>query len=289
MIKILQILNYIIKNNLIKATIKSKGAELISLKSFETEYIWNGNPEFWSKHSPVLFPIVGTLKNNSYMYENKIYNLSRHGFARDMEFVVIESNQTSIVFSLKSNTETLKIYPFDFELLLKYELENLKLKISYEIINNSETEMPFSIGAHPAFSLPNDFEKYSLEFNENENLVSYILKNDLISETTFKIETFNKKLPLSYSLFENDALIFKNLNSKMITIFDNKKPYLKIDFDDFPNLGIWTKPNAKFICIEPWLGYSDTEYSSGKIIEKEGIQFAIKNKAFCCSFTLEIL
>jgi galactose mutarotase-like enzyme len=282
-------LKHIIKNNFVTATFNSKGAELISLKSSKTEYIWNGNPKFWGKHSPVLFPIVGTLKNNSYMYGNKTYSLSRHGFARDLEFDIIESNQESIVFSLKSNLETQKMYPFDFELRLKYALENLKLIISYEIINNSVTKMPFSIGAHPAFSLQNDFENYSLKFNENENLLSYTLENDLISETTFNIETFDKKLPLTYSLFENDALIFKKLNSKSITIFENKKPLIKVEFNDFPFLGIWTKPNAKFICIEPWLGYSDTNNCSGKIIEKEGIEFAIKNKPFCCSFTIEIL
>ncbi len=282
-------MKHLIKNNFITATFDSKGAELISLKSFKTEYMWNGNPEFWGKHSPVLFPIVGTLKNNSYIYETKTYSLSRHGFARDLEFEVVESNQESIVFSLKSNSETQKIYPFDFELYLKYELENLKLRISYEIINNSAVKIPFSIGAHPAFSLPNDFENYSLEFNENENLLSYSLENDLISDFTFMIKTPDKKLPLTYSLFKKDALIFKKLNSKSITILENKKPLINVDFDDFPNLGIWTKPDAKFICIEPWFGYSDTTNCSGKIVEKEGIQFANKNKPFCCSFTIEIL
>ncbi len=282
-------MKYQIKNNFITATFNSKGAELISLKSSQIEYIWNGNPEFWSKHSPVLFPIVGTLKNNSYMYDGKNYTLTRHGFSRDMEFVTLESKQKSIIFSLKSNSETLKMYPFDFELRLKYELENQKLRISYQIITNSETKIPFSIGAHPAFSLPNDFNNYFLEFNKKENLLSYSIKNDLISDSTFMIKTQDKKLPLTYSLFENDALIFKKLNSKTICILENEKPLLKIDFDDFPNLGIWTKPNAKFICIEPWFGYSDTNNCSGKIIEKEGIQFANRNKPFYCSFTIEIL
>ncbi len=282
-------MEYILKNKLLTAIFNSKGAELISLKSSETEHMWDGNPEFWNRHSPVLFPIVGTLKNGSYIYENNTYNLYRHGFGRNMEFEVIKSNEKSIAFSLKANKETLKVYPFDFELNLKYELKNLKLKISYDIINNSETKMPFSIGAHPAFSLPNNFNNYSLEFNDDENLLCYSLKNDLISETTSKIQLFNKKLPLDYPLFENDALIFKKLNSKSITIIENEKPYIKIDFDDFPNLGIWTKPNAKFICIEPWFGYSDTNNCSGKIVEKEGIQFAVKNKPFCCSFTIEIL
>ncbi len=282
-------MEYILKNKLLTAIFNSKGAELISLKSSETEHMWDGNLEFWNRHSPVLFPIVGTLKNGSYIYENNTYNLYRHGFGRNMEFEVIKSNEKSIAFSLKANKETLKVYPFDFELNLKYELKNLKLKISYDIINNSETKMPFSIGAHPAFSLPNNFNNYSLEFNDDENLLCYSLKNDLISETTSKIQLFNKKLPLDYTLFENDALIFKKLNSKSITIIENEKPNIKIDFDDFPNLGIWTKPNAKFICIEPWFGYSDTNNCSGKIVEKEGIQFAVKNKPFCCSFTIEIL
>lgn len=280
-----------ISNSILSAQIKLKGAELISLKSMQSneEFIWEGNPSFWGKHSPVLFPIVGTLKNNSYNYNDEIYKLLRHGFARDVNFQLISSNTSSATFSLQSSEESKKVYPFEFELQIKYILLNNTLSIGYKVINFDEKDIPFSIGAHPAFALPAEFENYSLEFNKQETLKCFTLENDLVSDTTFEIELIHKKLPLTYSTFANDALIFKTLQSKEITLLEKNKPRLKVVFDRFENLGIWTKVGAPFICIEPWLGYSDTIHSSGKIMEKEGIQVVAKNNSFECEFSLEIL
>jgi galactose mutarotase-like enzyme len=277
----------ILKN--FSAVIHHKGAELTSLKSNNQEYIWEGNPEFWGKHSPVLFPIVGTLKNNCYINEGKQYHLPRHGFARDMTFKLIEKSENKVTFSLASSVETMKVYPFDFELQISYTLLNNKLEIGYQISNKNDFEMPFSIGAHPAFALPNDFENYSLTFDINETLTSFELENDLLSNKKNTITLKENKLPLTYSLFEKDALIFKKLQSKKITVLENNKPLLKIEFSDFKNLGIWTKHNAPFICIEPWLGYSDTLETTGNIVEKEGIQFIDSEKTFNCHFSVEIL
>ncbi len=278
-----------IQNQNLIAFFNTKGAELISLKTEVREYIWDGNPEFWGKHAPVLFPIVGTLKNNNFTHDNKVYNLSRHGFARDLEFEVLEQTENSIVFSLVSNSETLEHYPFDFEFQIKYFLEEKTLKIEYSVFNKSQEKMPFSIGAHPAFALPNDFESYSLKFSENEILKYYLLENDLISEVSKKIILKDHKLPLSYSIFENDALVFKTLKSKSITISENSEPFIKVNFDEFPNLGIWTKPKAKFICIEPWFGYSDTINCDGNLYKKEGIIILNPNSEFTTNFFIEIL
>ena len=278
-----------IQNQKLTAEFNTKGAELISLKTENREYIWDGNPEFWGKHSPVLFPIVGTLKNNSFTHNNKVYNLSRHGFARDLEFEVLEQTENSIVFSLVSNSETLKLYPFDFEFQIKYFLEEKTLKIEYLVFNKNKEKMPFSVGAHPAFALPNDFDNYSLEFSENETLTYYLLENDLISEVSKSLILKNKKLPLSYSILENDALVFKTLKSKSITISENSKPFINVKFDAFPDLGIWTKPNAKFICIEPWFGYSDTTNCDGNLYKKEGIIVLNPNREFTTEFFIEIL
>lgn len=271
------------------AVINHKGAELTSFKSTNQEYIWEGNPKFWGKHSPVLFPIVGTLKNNCYNYKEKEYHLPRHGFARDMNFNLVEVSENKAVFSLSSSVETLKVYPFNFELQISYTLLNNKLEIGYQISNKNDFEMPFSIGAHPAFALPNNFENYSLGFDSNEILTSFELENDLLSNKTNTILLKENKLPLTYSLFEKDALIFKKLRSKKITILENNTPLLLVEFSDFKNLGIWTKSNAPFICIEPWLGYSDTIEASGNIVEKEGIQYIGSEKLFNCHFSVEIL
>ncbi|MDR6967682.1 galactose mutarotase-like enzyme [Flavobacterium arsenatis] len=277
-----------IKNSNFTATINSKGAELISLKSNNREFIWEGNPTFWGKHSPVLFPIVGTLKNNEFQYSEQNYTLSRHGFARDMDFVIREQSENKVVFSLEASETTLKYYPFIFELQLIYVLEQNKLSIQYKVLNKDKKEIPFSIGAHPAFALPENFENYSLSFEEDQALQYFLLENDLLSDKTEDLNLQENKLYLNYQLFERDALVFKQINSKSITINENGKPVLKVNFNDFPNLGIWTKVNAPFICIEPWFGYSDTNKNTGNILEKEGIIILEADKFFESEFSIEI-
>jgi galactose mutarotase-like enzyme len=279
-----------ISNSNLTVQINHFGAELFSLKNSENkEFIWEGNPAFWGKHSPILFPIVGTLKNNSFHYKKSEYHLSRHGFARDMEFELIEKSDESAAFSLISSIETKKMYPFDFELQICYSLVENKLNIDYKIINKNDFIMPFSIGAHPAFALPKPLEKYALLFEHNEILTSYELENDLLSDNFSTIKMIDNQVPLNYSLFEKDALIFKKLESKSITILENQNPLLRVRFDNFPNLGIWTKGNAPFLCIEPWFGYSDTVHSTGNILEKEGIQLLETKKSKECNFSVEIL
>lgn len=282
-------MNTTISNKTLSASIKHAGAELFSIiKNQNKEYMWNGNPDFWPKHSPILFPIVGSLKNDTYTFDDKEYHLSRHGFARDMEFHLIEKTESSATFSLSYNEETLQKYPFKFELQIIYKLEDNKLNIGYKVINKGETQLPFSIGAHPAFALPEDFSNYSIQFEKEEKLEYSLLEDGLISNTTETLETLNNVVSLNYRLFENDALVFKTLESNSLTILENSKPYIKIDFEDFPNLGIWTKENAPFICIEPWFGYSDTLQKSGDLLKKEGIIALEGNKTFNTSFDIEI-
>lgn len=280
-----------LQNNYLTASIYLKGAELFSLKNNTSnrEYIWEGNPAYWGKHSPVLFPIVGTLKNNKYSYNNQSYSLPSHGFARDKEFKIINITSEMVIFSLQSDEETKLIYPFEFELQISYTLVKNNLNIDYKIINKSNEIMPFSIGAHPAFALPKQFSSYALGFEFQEELNSFSLENDLLSDTIVKIPMKEKKLPLTYDLFKKDALIFKDLKSKSITILEVEHPILKFHYKDFKNFGIWTKTEAPFICLEPWLGYSDLVTSNGNLEDKEGIQRIAKYATFDCNFTIEIL
>jgi len=279
-----------ISNSNLTAQIKHLGAELCSLKNNENkEHIWEGNPSFWGKHSPILFPIVGTLKDNTYQYGGQEYHLSRHGFAREMEFKLIEKLENTATFSLKSSVKTKKVYPFDFELQICYSLAENKLNISYKVLNLSETVMPFSIGAHPALALPGNFEDFSLEFDQQEVLNYHLLEEGLISNTTNELVLDHRQLPLNYQLFERDALVFKTLKSKSITILENTKPILKVNFSDFPNLGIWTMKDAPFLCIEPWFGYSDTLDRYDDFAKKEGIQLLEKNNTFKSNYSIEIL
>jgi galactose mutarotase-like enzyme len=278
-----------ISNTFLKATFNTKGAELTALHSKQRNYIWNGNPQFWGKHSPILFPIVGTIKNNEYFFEGKKYNLNRHGFARDLDFKIISQTQTSVVFSLKNNYKTILAFPFEFELQILYQLDENKLNVSYRVQNNDKKIMPFSIGAHPAFALNESFENYGLQFSDDEKINYYLLDSDLVAEKSTILKVKNKRLDLNYKLFENDALVFKSMQSDAITIFEYDKAILKLHYKGFPNFGIWTKHNAPFICLEPWYGYSDTNESTQQIVEKEGIQLLKPNAIFDATYNIEIL
>ncbi|MCG9792902.1 aldose 1-epimerase family protein [Flavobacterium algicola] len=278
-------------NAYLTVQINSMGAELISIKDKKnTEYMWEGNPKFWGKHSPVLFPIVGALKNDTYQYNGKNYQLSRHGFAREMEFNLIENSATKAIFAIASNADTLLKYPFEFELQIIYTLVKNNIQIEYQVVNKNAYDMPFSIGAHPAFALPKEFEEYSLQFSEKEQLHYNILENNLIADTTKELPLdYSNSIALEYSLFENDALIFKNLQSKTVSILEGKREIVRVHYEDFPSLGIWTMPNAPFLCIEPWLGYADTVNCTGNIFEKEGILVVQPNEQFHSKYTIEII
>lgn len=279
-----------ISNGNLQAIINHKGAELISLRNQAgREFIWEGKPEFWGKHAPVLFPIVGTLKNNTYFYQDKEYTLSRHGFARDMGFSLEEKNDSSATFLLQSDENTLKNYPFEFEFRVFYTLSEDKLEIAYRVSNTGNEIQYFSLGAHPAFALPEKFETYSIEMHSEKPLVIHLLENDLLSDQTCTLELKEDKVRLDYTLFEKDALIFKSAGFHSVTLLENQKPLLQVDFNDFPDLGLWTKTNAPFLCIEPWFGYSDAVDSSQKLEEKPGIIMLNPAENFHAKFNIILL
>lgn len=261
-----------IKNQHISATINSFGAELITLKKDEKNYIWEVDTNFWDKTSPILFPTIGLLKNEQYQFKDKTYQLPRHGFARNFDFEMISKKDDEVTFSLKSSDETFKIYPFEFELRISYLLEANKLVVKYDVINLSDEKMYYSIGAHPAFAIDGNFEDFSLIFDENKDLESHKLEKELFSGRTETVKLNDKILPLNYQLFAVDALVFKNSATQSLTIAKGENKILKVDFPDFPYLGIWTKKNAPFLCIEPWLGIADHVNTTGNLTEKEGIQ-----------------
>ena len=277
-----------IKNEILEATFDTLGAELVSLKSPQQEYIWEGNPDFWNKHSPILFPIVGALKNDSYFFENQEYKLPRHGFAREKEFTVVEKSENSIIFLLKNDVETLKVYPFYFELQIEYVLFKSELKVHYSVKNSSENLLYFSIGGHPAFKLPEHFEQYSLVFETDANLRFSLLENNLLKEETQLLESINNNVQLNYTLFEKDALVFKNQKVQSVTIQEKGKNFIKVRFNNVPDLGIWTKPGAPFICIEPWFGHADEVKTTQILKEKAGIQILEENGIFKADYTIEV-
>ncbi|MEY4539213.1 MAG: hypothetical protein RLZZ306_970 [Bacteroidota bacterium] len=268
-----------LKNENLTIKIKPKGAELISLFNHktQTEYIWNADPEFWGKSSPVLFPIVGSLKENIYRFEGQEYNLPRHGFARDREFIVEKSDENSVTFLLTYDENTLEVYPFKFEFRLIYYLENSTLNVTYSVKNIGNNKMYFSVGGHPAFAVPlaknTNYNDYYLAFNKTETLKRWGLTPEgLIKTQSFDFLIDTNKLSLTKELFHNDAIVFKNLESKSVTLKSDKiNQQLKFDFDGFPYLGIWAAKDANFVCIEPWCGIADSANHNQELTEKEGI------------------
>jgi len=261
-----------IKNEHVEAIIACKGAELKALFVDGKNFIWSIDETYWNKTSPLLFPIVGALKQNTYTYQGKEYSLPRHGFARDYEFSVLQQTDDAVVFSLLSNESTLSVYPFAFELLVSYRLTGKKIQVTYTVKNPANTDLYFSIGAHPAFAIDGDFSSYSLEFDNDQPLERHLLENEVFSGEKASLPLKNAVLDLQYALFEKDAIVLKEEATKSLTVLKEGVPKFKVEFGDFPYLGIWTKENAPFICIEPWLGIADNADATGILEDKEGIQ-----------------
>ena len=287
----------ILENKQLIAEIKTKGAELCRLfsKSFKKEIIWNGNPIFWARHAPVLFPIVGKVKNNEYEVNGVKYQLGQHGFARDLNFEIIQQKQNECTLQLKSSPESLTKYPYPFHFQTTFTLTETGIKTTYQIENIGESDLHFSLGAHPAFNCPfseaTDLSDYKITFPQTENSDILILaKSGLISNERSEFLKNDNQFPLSEKLFENDALIFDDLKSTSLNIESEKeKMKLAISWKNFPHLGIWKPLNAPFICIEPWQGMADKENHDGIFENKFGIICLQKNKVHEANYSVQVL
>ena len=267
-----------IGNEFISAGFSKKGAELQRLKNLQhdIDYLWNGNPAFWAKHSPVLFPIVGGLKDDTYYFAGKEYHLSRHGFARDREFSYEQVSDTEISFTLTHDEETLRNYPFEFILNLRYHISGSILTCTCSVINPSSQSILFSYGTHPAFATPNTnglkYEDYYLEFNKDTQITYHKISHDLISDETVTKELPNNLLSLRHELFYEDALVFKTLHSNCVSLRNCKNSHgIHYHFNDFPYFGIWAAKDADFVCLEAWCGIADGVAHDQQLIRKEGI------------------
>ena len=266
-----------LQNKTLTAAIATKGAELQSLTNSQTnlQYMWSGDAKYWGKYSPVLFPIVGGLKNDTYYHQGKAYTLPRHGFAREREFAATQISEAEVLFTLTDDDSSRAVYPFAFELGLRYRLQGNSLLCTYEVYNPAAGELLFSVGAHPAFAVPltadTVYTDYYLQFNATENLQRFKLDNGLIAAPE-ALPISNGRLPLQQSLFYQDAIVLKHMQSNNITIGCNKNSHgLNFKFDDFPFFGIWAAKDASFVCLEPWCGIADSVHTDQQLKNKEGI------------------
>jgi len=287
---------YTIESDVLKVTVRSKGAELDSIynKQAQLDYLWSGDAAFWGKKSPVLFPIVGTLKGDAYFFKGKEYTLTRHGFAREMEFRVSGQEANAVTFTLESNESTLQKFPFAFRFDITYSVTGSRLAVAYHVVNTGGEDMFFSVGAHPAFRVPlaagSSYEDYTLVFNKVEQAPRWpISKDGLIKTTPLPLLTNTDRLPLRKELFVKDALVFKQLASDSITLQSPVTAHgWSVSFPGFPYMGIWAAKNADFICIEPWCGIADGVDADQELIHKTGINRLKPGVSFTRAWALEV-
>ena len=287
---------FTIEDQQLRINIHPKGAELQSIfhKGLQTEYMWSGDPAFWGKHSPLLFPIVGTLKDNTYYFADKAYHLSRHGFARDRDFAVESQTPDGITFLLRSDEATRAVFPFEFELRVIYRLLPQGLSTTYRIDNPAQTPLYFSVGGHPAFRVPlaagTAYTDYYLEFDQPEDAPRWpISKDGLIEREPQMLLVDAKTIPLTKELFAKDALVLKGLKSSGVSLRSAQTQRgLKMSFPGFHFLGIWAAPGADFVCIEPWCGIADSVNTDQQWTTKEGINRLEARETFERTWTLTL-
>jgi galactose mutarotase-like enzyme len=285
-----------IENDELLVELKTAGAELTRVYSKETEleYLWNGDASFWGRHAPVLFPIVGQVKNKTYVVEGSEYHLSQHGFARDCEFVIVNQEKDEVSFEVSYSEETLAIFPFKFTLQVSYRLVGNQLIVNYQVVNKDEKEILFSLGGHPAFNCPlvdgTSFEDYYLQFQEQETV------NQLHLNTSTGLRNGNeeqvkigKRIDLNYDLFDNDALIYEGLKSSEVSLLSTKHKHgLTFGFADWRYLAFWTKEkSAPFVCLEPWCGITDADDSKGDFSNKLAVEKLGVEKRFTIDYSVK--
>jgi galactose mutarotase-like enzyme len=287
-----------LENEVIRLQVSEHGAELQSIyhKEQQKEYLWQGDDTYWGRRSPVLFPIVGKLVSNTYYVKGREYHLSQHGFARDMNFELVEQTHDKLKFILKANEKTMMVYPYDFKLSISYKLDGSKVSVRYKVYNYSSELMYFSIGAHPAFNTnlsDRGIEDFYLDFGKDMTLVSKTLDKEvgLINSEERTIVENQSKLDLNYGLFKQDALIFEDVQRVALKNKENDHE-IRMSFEQFPLLGVWTQmkePNCPFVCIEPWFGLADHVGSPKELVDKAYIQSLYPDDKFVATWSIELV
>lgn len=289
-------MDIVLESKLLTVKFKQKGAEICSIKGKKTntEYIWQADPAFWGKHAPILFPFVGRLKEDTYIHQGKKYQLPQHGFAREMDFDVIDRSVQHINFALGSSEITKENYPFDFLLIVSYRLKENRITIVYEVENQGKEEMLYSIGAHPGFRVPlhenEQRSDYEVLFEREETAPAWEIRGGLLTGSSNPVLQNQKSITIADNLFENDALVFKGLKSEKISLAKKgRTPFINLYFFS-PFFGIWSKSSqSPFVCLEPWRGIADSISHNQQLSDKEGIRKLAPGSKESFQVTIEVV
>lgn len=278
------------ENEFLTIEVKKYGAELSSVKSKETgiEYLWQGNPDVWYGQSPILFPIVGQILDNKYRVDGTEYEMAKHGIARKRDFELKEEGNGYLILTQTWSEETLKQYPYKFILDVEFRLEGKSLRVTHYVRNADDKKIYFSIGAHPGFNCKiGDY----LEFEENETLVCEKINPDSILDGIHYPTLDNEKIfEITADVFNKDAHVLSGMKSDTLYLKSNqRKEIVKFNFGKAPYLGIWAKPGAEYVCIEPWYGINDDYDKKDDFSQKRAIQSVDVNSTFSFDWTAEII
>ncbi len=277
----------VISNENLRVEIAEFGAEIRRVTFCGKERFWNGDSQYWTGVSPILFPICSCLPDGKYTFDGKEYNMSKHGFARKSMSTVESVSQDKATFLFTDTPETLEKYPWKFELRVTYTLDGNNIKTDYDVKNLSENDMYYSIGAHEAYLCKDGIEEYDIIFENEETLYSYRLDGEWLSDNKVPIIENSKVLPLKEKYFEDDALIFKDVKSRFVTLQNrNTKETVSVEFPGFDYLLLWHVPNAPYMCIEPWAGITSPVGWDYDITKKEGIMKLAPNENKVLSHTI---
>ena len=263
-----------LQNGIISARIALLGAELLELNNSANDTIlWEKDDAIWNRIAPNLFPIVGRLLNDSYKWKGEAYTMRQHGFARDQEFEVTQQTPTSVCLLLKANISSRIQFPFEFEFEITYTLEGNQIQVSHCTRNLTAEKMPYSVGGHPGFALKDKLSNYELQFSHAFQAERCLIEGNYYSGET-KTMSIAPVLPLDFSLFASDALVFKQPSFQSVTLAHATKGKLvTLHFESIDAIGFWTKEHAPFFCIEPWWGWADSLNHSGNLAEKDGMHW----------------
>ena len=287
-----------LSNDKITLQIADKGAELVSIVANETEYLWQADPQFWARHSPVLFPIVGRLWDNKYRNDGVWYEMKQHGFARDSEFQPVYEEENALIYALESNEETRKQYPFPFVLQIGYRLKENRIEVMWTVENTGNKEMHFQIGAHPAFYYrkfdPATDERGFLDFGTEIKTLEYLSPTEkgCVSGKHRTLHLKDGLMELTRRTFDCDTYMFDNHQVRKITLKDKElRPYISLEFSS-PLVAIWSpsavNPKVPFVCIEPWYGRCDQVGYRGEFKDREWMQHLSPGKNFSAGYSIII-